>query len=162
MRGSLDRELQHAVHEIEMVFETKMWRKRIVDARPARQFARQKLAVEPERGRRDRPAAEAGRRVDPFRLVALPDQRWRVVLDIGKQAGDRGAVRAGERDARLTPLNPASSSSDQLRARRNARSRSASRRPAPPDSVSVSISGIIFSIMRESRRGIRRRIKVFP
>ena len=96
MDRPLDGQLQSAVQDIEMMFETPARRKRIIDARPARQFARQKLAVEPERGRRDRPAAEAGRRVDPFRLVALPDQRGRVVLDIGKQAGDRGAVRAGE------------------------------------------------------------------
>ena len=93
---SLDDQFQNAVREIKMMFETKTWRKRIVDACAGRQFARQKLAVEAERRRRDRPAAEAAGRIDPFRLLILPDKRGRVAIDIGKQAGDGCAVRSSE------------------------------------------------------------------
>src|SRR5580692_3706008 len=69
MDGPLDGQFQSAVHEKEMMFETKTGRKRVVDALAARQFATQNLAVEAERRRRDRAATEAGGRVDPFRLL---------------------------------------------------------------------------------------------
>ena len=63
MDRPLDGQLQSAVHEIEMMFETRTRRKRIVDARPGRQFARQKLAVEPER-RAARPSGGGSRSPD--------------------------------------------------------------------------------------------------
>src|SRR5580698_7699833 len=96
MERVLNGQLESAVREIEMMFETQAGRKQIVDAGAGRQLASQKLAVEADRRRRDQKAAEAGGRIDPFPLFALPDKRWRVVLDIGKQAGDRCPVRSGE------------------------------------------------------------------
>src|SRR3984885_14473613 len=59
-----------------------------------------------------------------------------------------------DREARLTPLSAESSSSDQLRARRNARRRSASRISAAASHVGDrgSTSGRILSEMRASRR----------
>src|SRR3984957_12403572 len=96
MDAPIDGQLQSAVHEIKMMFETQTWRKRIVDARADRQFAGQKLAVEADRRRRDQPAAEAGGRIDPFPLFAPPDKRRRVALDVGQQARDGCAMRSGE------------------------------------------------------------------
>jgi hypothetical protein len=82
---SLDRKLQRAVLEIEMVLEAEARRERIVDARPGRQFATQHLAVELERGRRDGATAKAGGGIDELRLVRAGDERGRVGLDVGEE-----------------------------------------------------------------------------
>jgi hypothetical protein len=79
-----------------MMFETEARRKRIVDARASRQFATQQLAVEAERRGRDRPAAEAGGRIDPLGLLGPPDERRPLTLDVGKQARDGCAIRSSE------------------------------------------------------------------
>ena len=162
------------------MFETEARRKRIVDARASRQFATQQLAVEAERRGRDRPAAEAGGRIDPLGLLGPPDERRPLTLDVGKQARDGCAIRSSEppstdavgltspfsirdREARLTPLSAESSSSDQLRARRNARRRSARRiSAASQDGAWYSTSGRILSEMRASRRSFRHRARRAP
>ena len=68
-----------------------------------------------------------------------------------------------DREARLTPLSAESSSSDQLRARRNARRRSARRiSAASQDGAWGSTSGRILSEMRASRRSFRHRARRAP
>ncbi len=96
MDGALDRQFESAVDEIEMMLKTEARRKRIIDLRAGWQFATQKLAVEVERWRRDRAAAQARGRINPLRLLGPPDEGWSVALDVGKQPRDGGAMRSGE------------------------------------------------------------------
>ena len=63
---------------------------------PRRQFALQNLALEVERGRRDRATAKAGGGIDPFRLVGWPDEGRRVALDLSEETRHGETVRAGE------------------------------------------------------------------
>src|SRR5208283_921215 len=67
-----------------------------VDARAGRQFALQNLALEVERGRRNRAAAKAGGGIDPFRLVGAGDEGRRVALDLSEETRHSETVRAGE------------------------------------------------------------------
>src|SRR5271157_2588921 len=110
---SLDYKLERALLEIKMMLEAKARRERIVDARSGRQFAAKHLAIEIERGRRDRAAAKAGGGIDPLRLVGAGDERGRLALDVGEEARYGRAMRPGEppergrRRAHLAVLDPA-------------------------------------------------------
>src|SRR5580693_8591265 len=162
MDGPLDGQFQSAVHEKEMMFETQTWRKGIVDARADRQFSGQKLAVETDRRRK--PVAGSTHSRCSLRLTSAgaspsmsASRRETVVRCAPARRPSTDAVgltspfSIRDREARLTPLSAESSSSDQLRARRNARRRSARRISAASRVwASCSISGRILSKMRAS------------
>src|SRR5271166_1951142 len=78
------------------MLETEAWRQRIVDARAGRKFALQNLALEVERGRRDRATAKARGGIDPFRLFALRDEGRRGALDLSQQSRHGETMCAGE------------------------------------------------------------------
>ena len=133
--SALDGQLESAVHEIKVMFETRTRRKRIVDARAGRQFAGEKFAVEGERRRRNRPAAEAGGGIDPLRLLVPPDKRRR--LPSCRQAGARSwcdglrrAAQARRRSGSLRRSRSATGKRGSLRSSRTVHRATSSARAA--------------------------------